>query len=413
MLFVVALQFSFWFPWLLMAMAVIGLLIMSILYGRDITSQKANKKRLEQLSKVASGTENVVVIMNGNGNFEWVNRGFEVRYGGTMKEFVDKNGVNLRENSSNENIVEILEQINNTRKPYTYSSRTLDTEGNDVWYQTNITPILAEDGEISSLFLIDSDITGLKKADLQIKQQKYKLESQRDQLRKLNARKDRLFSIIAHDLKNPFQSIIGFSDLLKDDYKNLEDIQVQEYLELIHSSSTSAYDLLFNLLEWARAQIKIIKIDPVTIGIADLISEIIELLSLQAKNKQIQFENRIDPGLEVYTDQRMLHTILRNLVNNAIKFTGERGQVTFSAIKQNGFVDISIKDSGVGIPEDKIKALFSFEKSKSTAGTAGETGTGLGLLVCQEFLILNNGKIRVTSLPGAGSTFIITLPSPV
>ncbi len=379
--------------------------------GRDITRQKEAEKRLKQLSMVASSTENVVVVMDKDGDFEWVNNGFEARYGCTMQEFIKKKGLNLLINSSNENIAEIVGEINKTKKPYTYSSRTRDIHGNDAWYQTNITPILSEDGEINSLFLIDSDITGIKKADLQIKQQKYELESQRDQLRKLNTRKDRLFSIIAHDLKNPFLSIIGFSDLLKEGYHDLKEEQILEYLDCIHSSSTSAYDLLFNLLEWARAQIKTIDINPEKIGIEHLIGEIMELLAVQAKDKHIQFENSVEPNLKILADRNMVHTILRNLISNAIKFTEVGGSVKFTTKKYKNRVSISVKDSGIGISEEKIKTLFSLEKSKCTIGTSGETGTGLGLLVCKEFLQLNEGKIGVTSKSGYGSTFTITLPA--
>ncbi len=336
--------------------------------GRDITPQKKVEKRLEQLSIVASSTENVVVAMDKDGNFEWVNKGFETRYGCTMIEFINKNGVNLLANSSQDNIAEIIEEVYKTNKPCTYSSRARDLSGNDVWYQTNITPILSEDGEIHSLFLIDTDITGIKKADIQIKQQKYELESQRDQLRKLNKSKDRLFSIIAHDLKNPFLSIIGFSDLLKEGYHELKEEQILDYLDCIHSSSTSAYDLLFNLLEWARAQIKAIDVNPESIEIEHLIGEIMELLAVQAKNKHIQFENNIDPGLHIHADRYMLNTILRNLSSNSIKFTEVGGSVGFTAKEMGNLVSISIKDSGIGISDDKIKTLFSIEGSNVTTG---------------------------------------------
>lgn len=414
-------QFSLLFPWLLSILAIAGFIIISTLFtrqksavkktGRDITLQKEAEKRLEQLSLVASSTENVVVIMDKDGNFEWVNRGFESRYGCSMEDFIQKRGKNLRNNSSNETIAGILDKIHQTHKPYTYSSRTRDAKGNDVWYQTNITPVLSSKGEVDSLFLIDSDITGIKRADLQIKQQKYELESQRDQLRKLNASKDRLFSIIAHDLKNPFQSIIGFSDLLKEGYNELKEEQIMEYLECIHNSSISAYDLLFNLLEWARAQIKTIDIEPVSIPASKIVQEVIELLSLQARNKHIHFENGVDPDLVIYADRNMVHTILRNLTSNAIKFTETGGAVVFASDRKKALASISITDSGVGIPEAKIKNLFSLEKNKSTQGTFGETGTGLGLLVCQEFLNMNHGKIGVTSTLGTGSVFTISLPA--
>ncbi len=378
--------------------------------GRNITRQKEDQQRLRELSMVASGTENVVVIMDHEGNFKWVNKGFETRYGSTVEEFVALKGGNLRKLSSKEEINEILDEILKTGKPFTYTSRSLDADSEDAWYQTNITPIVNDKGEISSIFLIDSDITALKKADLQIKQQKYELESQRDQLKNLNASKDRLFSIIAHDLKNPFQSIIGFSELLKNDFSSLNTEQVEEYLECIHTSSTTAYELLYNLLEWARSQTRSIKIQARPIGVRELCDDILNLFSGQAKNKEIFLRNKVDKELLVVADPNMLKTILRNLVANALKYTSSGGSIAISGSLNGDMIDINVSDTGIGMKEEKVKTLFSLEKGKSTPGTSGELGTGLGLLVCYEFLQLNKGVFKVNSKLGEGSTFTISLP---
>jgi len=351
------------------------------------------------------------VIMDRDGNFQWVNRGFEERYEATLEEFTAKFGTNLRDNSSNGQINEILEEVLNTGKPFSYTTRVRDTDGSDAWYQTNINPILNDQGQITSMFLIDLDITEIKKADLQIKQQRYELEAQRDELKKLNASKDRLFSIIAHDLKNPFQSIIGFSELLKDELRNLKMEQVEEYLSCIHDSSTSAYELLYNLLEWARAQTRSIKVVPGQIGIRKLTGEILDLFCAQAKNKGIEMHNNLDPDLRVTADENMLHTIIRNLVGNAVKYTFEGGTITIDGERHEEHVAMHVTDTGLGMPEEKIKSLFSVEKGKSTDGTAGEKGTGLGLLVCHEFAELINGRIEVRSSAGKGSTFTLLLPA--
>ena len=379
--------------------------------GRNITRQKRDQLRLMELSQVASGSQNVVVIMDRDGNFQWVNRGFEERYEATLEEFTAKFGTNLRDNSSNGQINEILEEVLETGKPFSYTTRVRDTDGSDAWYQTNINPILNDQGKITSMFLIDLDITEIKKADLQIKQQRYELEAQRDELKKLNASKDRLFSIIAHDLKNPFQSIIGFSELLKEELGNLKMEQVEEYLSYIHDSSTSAYDLLYNLLEWARAQTRSIKVVTGQIGIRNLTGEIVALFCLQAKNKGIEMYNKLDPDLRVTADENMLHTILRNLVGNAIKYTFDGGTITIDNNMQEDKVAIHVTDTGLGMPDEKIKSLFSVEKGKSTEGTAGEKGTGLGLLVCHEYAELMNARIEVRSTTGEGSTFTLLLPA--
>ena len=364
-------------------------------------------KQLERLSLVASRTENVVVIMDGNANFLWVNKGFEDLYGYNLKEYIKRYGENLRDSSSNINISAILNQINITRKPYTYNSRSKDKEGAERWYQTNITPIMNQDDEIDYLILIDSDITDLKKAEEQIKEQKKEIETQRDELSTLNATKDRLFSIIAHDLKNPFHSIMGFTELMKSNIDEFNKEKLGEFIDLINISSASAYQLLQNLLEWARSQTDRIRINPGTFKVKEVAGEVINLQKLHAGNKNIQLVDDIPEELRVYADKNMLHTILRNLTSNAIKFTNEGGTITLAGQASGDNTIIKVTDTGIGIPRDKQTRLFQLDKVTSTAGTAGETGTGLGLIVCEEFVTKNNGSISIESQPGKGTTFIL------
>lgn len=378
--------------------------------GRDVTRQKDDRERLHQLSVVASATDNVVVIMDAQGEFTWVNRCFEDRYGLDMEAFIREQGSNLQDNSSNPRIGEILDEVVNSKVARTYTTRTQDKKGKDVWYQTHITPILDDKEQVSSLFLIDVDISSIKKADLMIKQQKYELEHQRDQLKKLNASKDQLFSIIAHDLKNPFQAIIGFAELLKEDHREMAEEQVEEYLDAIHQSSTSAYDLLFNLLQWARTQTGSVKVHPVDVGVHKLTAKVLDLFSAPTTDKKIRIKNEVPEEIRVRSDKDMLHTVLRNLLGNAIKYTYEEGTITLSAKSLEEEVEISVQDTGQGMTEAQLKALFTVDKAVSTPGTSGEQGTGLGLMVCHEFLSMNQGAIRVHSESGKGSTFTISLP---
>ncbi len=382
--------------------------------AEELNTQAENLKKinleLERLSLVASNTENTVVIMDGNGNFEWVNEGFERRYGSELGQFTKENGPNLRDNSSNSNISAILNQIYITKKPYTYNSKSRDREGNEIWSQTNISPILDENKEITNLILIDSDITDLKEAESKIRKQNVEIEKQARELEKTNATKDRLFSIIAHDLKNPFHSIMGFTDLLLTKQHEIEADKLQEFLEMISSSTHSAYQLLENLLEWARTQTDSTKFSPSTFPLKELVAEIISLLELHASNKNIMLEENIGEGLEVYADRNMLHTVIRNIASNAVKYTGENGKVTLSAESGGDSTVISIRDNGIGMPESRINTLFQLDEVNSTAGTSGETGTGLGLIVSWEFMKKNKGSIDVVSTPGKGSEFILKLP---
>jgi PAS domain S-box-containing protein len=382
--------------------------------AEELNTQAENLKeintKLERLSLVASKTENVVVIMDGNGNFEWVNEGFEKKYELDFESFVKKNGENIRENSSNENISTILNQIYITNKPYTYNSQYTDDKGDVFWSLTNITPILNSDKEVSNLILIDSDITDLKNAESQINAQRNEMELIAVELQKTNATKDRLFSIIAHDLKNPFHSILGFTSILQSKYKDIEREKLKEFLGMIHDSTSSAYQLLENLLEWARTQTNNVNFRPTMTNVRAIADEAVSLLSLNASNKNITFKNDIDESLMIFADQNMLTTVIRNISGNAIKFTNEGGSITFTSTTDKAFVRINIIDSGVGMPQERVNSLFDLDKVKSSAGTTGETGTGLGLLVCAEFMKLNNGEIKVASKPGKGSTFTLELP---
>lgn len=367
--------------------------------------------QLERLSLVASKTENTVIIMDGNGNFEWVNEGFEKRYGMDIEQFQNEYGKNLRENSSNDNISAVLNQIYITQKPYTYNSKFIDKNGVEYWSQTNITPILNTNKEIINLILIDSDVTELKNAESRIKKQNAEIEAQSAELKKINKTKDRLFSIIAHDLKNPFHSIMGFTEILQNKYKDIEREKLNEYLEMISTSTRSAYQLLENLLDWARTQTEKVTFKPEIVSVWEITEEIIALDTLQASAKNIAFLNNIPKEVQAYADRNMLNTVLRNLASNAIKFSESGGSVTFDASKISERTIINVADTGIGIPAEKLNSLFQLDKVKSTAGTAGESGTGLGLIVVNEFLQKNNGTISVSSKAGKGSKFSISLPS--
>lgn len=361
-------------------------------------------RELEKLSVVASKTSNVIIIMDAKGNFEWVNSGFVQRYGKDLQQFIKENGKNLKVNSSNKMIGEILEQLYIDKKSKIYNSQSVDLNGNKVWSQSTISPVLDENGEIISLIIIDSDISRLKEAEFEI-------ESQRDELTKVNATKDKFFSIIAHDLKNPFHSIMGFSDLLSRSFDAIEDNKKKEFINLINESSTSAYGLLENLLSWARTQTNKIKFEPSKINIRMVIEEIVQMSNVNAENKNIEFIlPEGDEEIITYADYNMVNTILRNLISNALKFTEDGGKISISTEIQADRLLVSVKDSGIGMDNETINSLFSLESFSTSKGTQGEQGTGLGLIVCSEFVQIHGGEIKVESTPGKGSVFSFTLP---
>ena len=232
-----------------------------------------------------------------------------------------------------------------------------------------------------------------------------------DELRQLNQTKDKFFSIIAHDLKNPFITIMGFSDLLLSDYEELSDQERLYYIQEMKKSADLSHNLLQNLLQWSRSQTGRIEFSPQPIDIKKVIDENIELLRVAAERKQISMISNSQEDLIVYADEDMLNTILRNLLTNALKFTNKHGVITAETKQINSFVEIEVKDNGVGMPENVRESLFRLDVSHSSLGTDNEAGTGLGLILCKEFVEKNGGSIKVESVLGAGSKFIFTLPT--
>jgi signal transduction histidine kinase/ligand-binding sensor domain-containing protein len=237
-----------------------------------------------------------------------------------------------------------------------------------------------------------------------------KLEENNKQLTMLNATKDRLFSIIAHDLRNPFQTISGFSELLLKSYNKMPEEKLEKFLGIINSSSETGYILLENLLQWSRSQTGTIFFDAIELNLLTIVEENNNFLEGQAQRKNITIQTDIGASVFIKADENMVKTILRNIVSNAIKFTPDNGIIMISSILARPFVEITVSDSGIGIAEEKLKLLFKQDTNFSTQGTAKETGTGLGLILCKEFVEKHRGTIRVESSVGKGSKFIFTLP---
>ena len=225
-----------------------------------------------------------------------------------------------------------------------------------------------------------------------------------------NNTKDKFFSIIAHDLKNPFSTLLGFSGLLSQDYDKFDDSTKKEVIKDIHQSSEHMYDLLENLLSWSIMQTDGMECKAQSINLSMLADESIALLRAGAEDKGIRLVLTIDEGVRVSADVNMISTVVRNLLSNAIKFTGEGGEVEISSKRKGNFQEIIVSDTGVGISTEDLKKLFRLDVKYTRYGTRKEGGTGLGLLLCKEFVEKNGGTIGAESEPGKGSRFIFTLP---
>ena len=248
----------------------------------------------------------------------------------------------------------------------------------------------------------------------QLKNQKLLLEKsvaeKTSELKDLNASKDKFFSIIAHDLKNPFNTIIGFSELLNEEINSESTVKSKEYAAMINTSAVQTYKLLENLLDWASSQRGNISFEPGPINLSELLTEEINILYDMAGKKNIELSITCPANLVLSADKNMIKTILRNLLSNAIKFTFRNGKVELKALLKNNEVQITVSDNGIGMTKKTIVNLFRIDANLSTQGTENEKGTGLGLFLCKEFVEKHGGKIWVESLEGKGSQFTFTLP---
>jgi signal transduction histidine kinase len=232
-----------------------------------------------------------------------------------------------------------------------------------------------------------------------------------EQLKLANDAKDKLFKIISHDLRSPFTSILGFFELLNDQYDHFTEEEKRSFLQEIRKSSENAFELLDNLLKWSRTQTGGIKMTPALVDLAELSEQQVEILKNNALLKNINLSSQIPAGTKAFADRDMIKTILLNLIGNAIKFTYKGGKVTLSATIQNGEVLITVEDNGVGVAHSDLENIFKLDKSNPTFGTSNEKGTGLGLQICKEFVEINGGRLFAESEPGKGSKFIFTLPA--
>jgi len=247
----------------------------------------------------------------------------------------------------------------------------------------------------------------LKNAELE--NANIKLAESETNLKELNATKDKFFSIISHDLRNPFISIIGMSEILLEDYKEIPEEERINFIIQINSAGKFTHHLLENLLNWAGMQTERIKVNKTNFNLREVVDEIIQLNSTNAKMKSIELFSSVHEKTIINADKFMIDTVIRNLVSNAIKFTGEGGKISVSSETKDEKIFITIEDNGVGIQPENLKKLFRIDNQVKTKGTAGEAGSGLGLILCKEFIEKNDGTIAVESEQGKGSRFILTL----
>ena len=366
--------------------------------------RKKSTKEILKLSRIIETTAQAVAITNTKGHVLYVNNGLLKILG-----YVDENEI-IGKSMFEFTIPTEKDFLVNEILPVLLNSGHWNGEitikrkdGTGFIAEEACSVINNKNGKPEYYVAIFTDITDRRKAETELKNTKESLE-------KTVKTQDKLFSIIAHDLTSPFSSIIGLSEVLAVDFDKYERNQLIHFSQLIYNSSKNTLDLLTNLLNWSRSQLGSIKLIKKELSIYDLVVESSQTVMLNLSNKNISFYNEVDRDVNIYADNSTISVVIRNILSNAIKFTHRGGDIRVSSAIEDNNVQILFSDTGVGIKEENIPDIFELNDDKSSKGTEEENGTGLGLILCQEFTELNDGKISVESTYGEGSTFILSLP---
>lgn len=377
------------------------------------------KRRDQQFRLIVESVPNAIILVDSTGKISTINRQTEKLFGYTREELVGLKPEQLIPNRFNKHHHKLREQF--FEKPefrQMGSGRDLfaiKKDGHEFPVEIGLNPIKSPNGTQILVSIID--ITQRKTfeeeekrytRDIELKN--LELERTRKKLNDLNATKDKLFSIIGHDLRGPIGASKSLIDLILSDFDLSDTEYLTQTLETLQSASSSTYDLLEILLEWAKSQQNEVSFTPEKISLKTLVDTTINLLSEAANKKSIQIHNNIPENQFVYADKNMLSTTIRNLVSNAIKFTLENKNIRISINENENLWTISIEDEGIGIDKENLHKLFKANESFTTYGTANEKGSGLGLLLCKEFVIRHDGQIWAESEVGKGSNFTFTLP---
>jgi len=353
-------------------------------------------KELQKLSLVASKTDNAVIITNERGKIEWINEGFQRLFGYNLEQIKYYFASNIRSLYKDTDIQNILNDSAKNQRSFIFDTAIEDQDGNRINVQTTLTPIV-ENNVLTKFIAILTDIRKIKETE--------------EELQKLIKTKDKFFTIIAHDLKNPFQSLLGISELLADRDNSLSPDKINELHNELGKVTRQGYELLVNLLDWARSQTGRLKFKPQKINFSELVSENIEFIENSAAKKNIQLENYLKEELFVIADKNTINTVIRNLLQNAVKYSNKHGTVKVYSEPaiNNDYINICVEDNGIGISPEHIDKLFRIDENYSTLGTNEEKGTGLGLILCKEFVEKNGGSINVDSVYEQGTTIRFSL----
>ncbi|PKP33523.1 MAG: hypothetical protein CVT99_00825 [Bacteroidetes bacterium HGW-Bacteroidetes-16] len=379
------------------------------MFIRDITTRKSAEKALrESEDRYRSLFENLTIGLyrtHPDGRILMANPTTVKMMGCTsleelMKRNLEKEG--FEPDYSREQFHKVIESEGQIRG---LESAWVRWDGSTIYVRESAKAIKNLEGNILYYEGSVEDITERKLAE-------NKLRESEKRLTELNATKDKFFSIIAHDLRSPFNSIIGFGNLLREQIQEKKYQDLEKYIQIILKSSNNAMDLLLNLLEWARSQTGGMEFKLGPIDITRLINEVTGQMEPIAQEKSITISSELSSSEIIFADRDMVKTMVRNLISNAIKYSFIGGEIRITAERKNHHLTVCVMDQGVGIKNEVQSKLFKIDECISTLGTSKEKGTGLGLMLCKEFVDKHNGKIWVESKFGRGSKFCFALPDP-
>ncbi|MBK7631984.1 MAG: PAS domain S-box protein [Ignavibacteriales bacterium] len=370
---------------------------------QEIVERKLAENEIRKLSKVFLDGTNPTFIEDLNGHILEMNNEAVNFYGFSREELVGKSIKLLVPDEKHEKIDELIKLCVEGKLVRDVEGLQRKKDGSKIPVLITLSLLTDEENNPFAIASIASDITEQKNIERELIKSKAAAES-------ANAAKDKFFKIISHDLRSPFNSIIGFSNLLNEEYDSFDDLRRKECIRQINMSSLNAYNLLENLLTWARTQTDEITINKEELNLKKLVETSIATALLNADAKNISVINNVQPELFISIDKNTALTFIRNIVNNAIKFTHKGGHITIDSHVNEDSISLHITDTGVGISPEVIDHLFQIGKDISTKGTNNEKGTGLGLILCKEFIEKNGGSITVKSEVNKGSEFIIILP---
>jgi PAS domain S-box-containing protein len=373
---------------------------------RDMTERKHFEEELRksqlEVNTLLDSLPGLAFLKDKNHRYLIVNQKFCNAMGYTKEEIIGKTDFDiLPHHIAIKYIDEDIEVLKSGKVIYTREEQTL-VDGKLLTIGTRKVPVKDYTGDVIGLIGLGVDITERQEAEEAIR--KYTTE-----LEELNAEKDKFFSIISHDLRSPFQGLLGLTNVIVEEYENLSVEELKIFINNIYNSSKNLFNLIENLLQWSRIQRGKLEINLTKIELYEAILYVLNLLSRNAANKDIRITNETIPNVFVYSDVNILHSTLQNLISNSIKFTDYGGEIKISSKKEDKFIAVTVCDNGIGIQQDDLTKLFRIDTQHSTIGTAKESGTGLGLIICKELIEKQGGTIKVESKLGEGSSFTFTL----